>query len=184
MTIAATAVTFTGLTAILLYMIYEIIVSPVFVQHARIIKSSGESIHSEVSKLPGAFSNKLSSLRVLPYRGDEQEDVESLDDKGTLVDDDPPKEKVPGRLKNVFRNHVKDMGVLSSATSAFISSGQKSRRKRLNAPKRLQIDTANSNQTTTLSLPQRPSNSIDFTRYGNIKDIAYSEDGYWLAVTW
>jgi hypothetical protein len=135
-----------------------------------------------VSKLPGAFSNALSSLGVLPYRGDEQSDLESLEDKTMPLVDEPPK---LGKLKTVFRNHVKDIGLLSSATTAFMSSGQKNRQRRLKVPRRHHIDTAaHSEQTTRLNLPLKPSESLDFTRYGKIKDTVYSEDGCWLAVTW
>lgn len=179
----------------MIWMVYEIIVSPVLVQQAEVIKSSRETIHSDVSKLPafadgiaGALSNALFSLRTQPYRGSGDQvdtDIESMDEKTIAADESTKEEKEPGKLKAMFRGHVRDIGVLSNAAAAFISAGDSQRRKRFNAPKKLQIDTSvPSAPLTQLNLPSQPFKTFKFARYGIIRDVAYSEDGHWLAVTW
>ncbi|EKM79642.1 hypothetical protein AGABI1DRAFT_128787 [Agaricus bisporus var. burnettii JB137-S8] len=194
-TVAATAITFAGLTAISIWMIYEQVSasSSAFVQRpAHVIKSSRESDHTDVSKfhfspdgIKGTFSNALSSLGVLPYRGDDQSDVESLEEKPIPMKDDTPKEKYPEKPRTSFRDRVRDIGVFKSAETAFIQSGQRNRRWRSNNPqKSLSVTVSRSTQTTQLNLPLKPSGeTLDYTRYGTIKDVAYSEDGNWLAVT-
>ncbi|KAF9445110.1 hypothetical protein P691DRAFT_735517 [Macrolepiota fuliginosa MF-IS2] len=195
-TVAATVVTFCGLIAILIWMIYEICVSPVLRQQADVIKSSGESVHSDVSKISflsangisGALSNALFSLGLPKHGNANEDDIEKVEEGGVTVEELPKQEESPpGRLKAKLQENVKNISILGTAMSAFISAGHqyKHNLKAPTSPKnRLRIDTnISSIPVTQLNLPLQPVMTIELARYGTIHDIAYSEDGKQLAVT-
>lgn len=196
-TVVATGVTFIGLVAILIWMIYEICVSPVLKQQANVIlKSSGESVHSDVSKLSlfssgivGTLSNALSSLGLPKHRGADEEDVEKIEEISTVTEESPAEKNVPRRLKAKLQDSVKNVSMLNTAMAAFTLAGHQHRRNLSKPPpslrNRLHIDTnVPSVPPTQLNLPTEPATTIELARYGTIHDIAYSEDGKWLAVTW
>ncbi len=195
-TAAATGVTFIGLIAILIWMVYEIWVSPVLAQQAGVIKSSAESVHSDVSKfsflqsgVTGTLSNALSSLGFQPHRETPQEDVESVEGKNSVSEEPPKKGSFGDNLRAKLQDNVKNVSMLNTTVTAFLSVGQQHKRphqKTLSSPRsRLQIDTqVPSVPVTQLNISSQPARTAEFARYGTIHDIAYSDDGKWLAVAW
>ncbi|KAF5348541.1 hypothetical protein D9756_009587 [Leucocoprinus leucothites] len=199
-TVGATGITFIGLIAVLIWLTYEISISPAFVQEAKLIKSGAESIHSNASKLPmlggglsGALSNTLVSLGLPSFsRGDPGMDVEVPAEKESPAEEfpkhdegrDPPSNTSKAKL---WQTRATQVGMLGAVTSAFTSAGnQRKRRHHMKSlsTRKLQIDTSlPSSPMTQLNLPTDPAASIELSRYGRIQDIAYSHDGTWLAVT-
>ncbi|KAF5348512.1 hypothetical protein D9756_009565 [Leucocoprinus leucothites] len=187
-TVSATGVTFIGLVAISIWMAFEILLSPVLKQHAAVIKSSAESVHSDVSKVPGmidlSFFPFLHLHRDNPHQDAESAVIKETDGEGSLENDDT---ESPVALTARLQDSVKSVGLLGRTVSAFISTGRQHKRRHVNTVPRnkLQIDTSvSSTPMTQLSLPSQPSLIVDLARYGTIRDIAYSGDGKWLAVTW
>ncbi|KXN83383.1 hypothetical protein AN958_01520 [Leucoagaricus sp. SymC.cos] len=195
-TVSATGVTFIGLIAISIWMVYEMWVSPVLKERADVIKSSAESVHSKVSKLSmfsGGLTDMLSStlfsLGRQPHREPFQQDVESVATKDVGEGASPDKEDgSPVALKAKLKKNVKSVALLNTVMSALITTVRRHHKQgHMKAPPKakLQIDTnVSSAPVTQLKLPSQPSVTIDLQRYGTIRDIAYSEDGSMLAVTW
>ncbi|KXN90931.1 hypothetical protein AN958_02998 [Leucoagaricus sp. SymC.cos] len=208
-TVGATAITFIGLIAILIWLTYEIAVSPALVEEAEvIIKSSGESVHSNTSKFSfgghkfsGALSNALFSLGLPTLsRNEPQEDVEKTEDKSVPVEESSPSAREPAPPESAMtiktklqtlQVGVKNVSLLSTAANAFLSVGQQHRRSRHSrlpsSPRVNQLAPINTNVAPTpmtqLNFPTEPAFSIELGRYGTVQDIAYSEDGKWLAAS-
>lgn len=178
-------------------MLYEILVSPVLKQQqADIIKSSGESVHSDFSKislLHGGIADALSSALYslgFQHRSPGQHDIEKVDEKTSEHEESPSQDQsLSGRLKAKLQGNVKSVSMLNTALSAFISAGHQHKRSHHKGPlspkTKLQIDTSlPSVPMTQLILPSEPTSEIELARYGTICDIAYSENGKLLAITW
>ncbi|KAF9441384.1 hypothetical protein P691DRAFT_812851, partial [Macrolepiota fuliginosa MF-IS2] len=193
-TVAVTAATSFGLIVILIWMIYMICVSLVLRQQAGVTKSSRESIYSGVSGASSILSNRISgTLSNILFsfgrrRYTDKDDIEKVEERGITVEGSPTREETsPRRLKAKLRETVKNASTMGTAVSAFISAGHRYGRniwKVPTAPKnRFHIDTnIPSIPTTQLNLPLQPVMTIELARYGTVHDIAYSEDGRWLAV--
>ncbi|KAJ3557613.1 hypothetical protein NP233_g11697 [Leucocoprinus birnbaumii] len=164
---------------------------PVLKEHAVVIKSSAESVHSNVSK----FSRMGGDFSFLPFlhlhREPLHQDAESAVIKATDVDasvekDDSSVSASPVALKARLQDSVKSVGILNRTISAFVMTGRQHKRGHGNSvvKSKLHIDTGvPSTPMTQLNLPAQPSCTVDLGRYGTIRDVAYSEDGNWLAVT-
>lgn len=170
--------------------------APIFKQRAYITKSSVESIHSDVSKfsfrhsgIAVVLSKVFSSLGFHSHRDTPQGDAENMGEKGT-ISEEPPTNRASGEmLRTKFQGNVKNVSMLNSAVIAFLSAGNQHKcnySKALLSPRsRLHNDTnVHSVPATQLIVPPQPGRTIEFSRYGKIHDIAYSEDGKWLAVAW
>jgi hypothetical protein len=190
--------TFIGLVAILFWMSYEMLVSPALKQQADVIKSSGDSVHSETSKMSltpggiaGAITHALPFLKFQSQDDSSQDDVEKVEGKYDEPDESPTLENnPPDQLKVKLQSGVKRVGIINSALGAFSAAGRKKKRRghydrqRRSKPK-LQIAGGFATvPLTELTLSDEPTSIIEFARYGTIRDVAYSDDGKWLAITW
>jgi hypothetical protein len=186
-------VTFIGLVAILFWMSYEIIVSPVLKQQADVIKSSGDSVHSE-SSIPGGIAGAITyALPFLRFRSPDdlsQDDAEKVDEKYGELEESPTVENSsPDQVKMKLRGGVKRIGIINSALDAFTAVARNKKRRghrdrQHRSKPRLHIDSSASVPPTELTLSDEPASTIELTRFGTIRDVAYSDDGKWLAVTW
>ncbi|XP_006462911.1 hypothetical protein AGABI2DRAFT_119744 [Agaricus bisporus var. bisporus H97] len=192
--VASTAVTFIGLVAILLWMLYEMVVSPVLRQQADIIKSSGDSVHSEFSNISlvhgGIASAITNALPFLRFQQDQpREDVEQVEDKDDESEESPTqKHNLQDQLKMKLQGGVKSVSIINSALGAFATAGRKKKRgrheRRRQLKPKLRIDNSSAAvPLTELTLSDKPVSYLELARYGIIRDVAYSDDGKWLAVT-
>ncbi|EKM79624.1 hypothetical protein AGABI1DRAFT_107039, partial [Agaricus bisporus var. burnettii JB137-S8] len=192
--VASTSVTFIGLVAILLWMLYEMVVSPVLRQQADIIKSSGDSVHSESSKISfvpgGIVSTITNALPFLRFQRDlPQEDVEQVEEKDDESEESPTqKHNLQDQLKMKLQGGVKSVSIINSALGAFATAGRKKKRgrheRRRQLKPKLRIDNSSAAvPLTELTLSDKPVSKLELARYGIIRDVAYSDDGKWLAVT-
>ncbi|XP_006462915.1 hypothetical protein AGABI2DRAFT_119748 [Agaricus bisporus var. bisporus H97] len=192
--VVSTSVTFIGLVAILLWMLYEMVVSPALKQQADIIRSSGDSVHSESSKIslvPGGIASAISNaLPFLRFQRDlPQEDVEQVEEKDDEFEGSPTqKHNLQDQLKMKLQDRVKSVSIINSTLSAFAAAGQEKKRgrheRRRQLKPKLRIgDSSAAIPLTELTLSDEPISILEFHRYGTIRDVAYSDDGKWLAIT-
>lgn len=195
-TAIVTGVTFIGLVATFIWMVHELWVAPVLTQQADIIKSSAESIHSDVSKLSfrpesgiaSALSKGLSFLGLQSHQNTPEKDAESTEGKENNPGEFLTKRDFNEDPKLKLQDKVKNLMMLSTAATAFRSATNKSRGNdsNLHLPTRSRLIDTNvpSIPVTQLNISSQPARTIEFSHYGTIRDLAYSENGKWLAVTW
>lgn len=189
--------TFVGLIAILIWILYEVFVPSVLKkQQADVIKSSGESVYSDMSNISvfrngiiSALSNALCSLGCR-RRSPVQDDIEKLGEMASEPEESLSQEQnPPSRLKAKFQNRVKSIGMLNTALNALIPAGHQNKRNYHREPllPRTQPHAGAIVPTvpgTQFILPSEPASAIELARYGTIRDVAYSENGELLAITW